>query len=199
MSSRFPELDQARIVVSPVTRERHLSVVGAALSERTQRSSGRGRALSLALALVLLVPVMALAAENAVPGDFLYPVKIAVEPVVRVFDYDAPAERRVREVEVLWERDAADEVIVQHVDVAREAVPDYQPTLSDRIDQVAHDLDTRRADREEVAKPHKLEDERPGRVVPIAPADRPEPSSTTSTTVEETSASTRPSDGGRDG
>ena len=108
MSDQFPELDQARIVVDEVTRESHLAAVGAALRDRGQGSRGRGRVLAIALVLVLLVPVIALAAENTVPGDFLYPVKRAVEPVVQVFDSDAPAQRRVREIEVLFERDAPD-------------------------------------------------------------------------------------------
>lgn len=201
MSSRFPELAQARIVVSPVTRERHLFVIGAALSDRT-RSNGHGRVLALALVLVLLVPVIALAAENSVPGDFLYPVKLVVEPIVQVFDYDAPAERRVRELEVLWERNATDEVIVQHVDIAREVVADFHPTLSDRIDRVALDLDARRADRQDLGNLQKPKEESLTRIIPVVPTDETDSEkalSTTSTTIEETTETTRPDDGRGDG
>ena len=207
MSNRFPELDQARIVVEEVTRTRHLAAVGAALRARAAASRGRGRVLALALVLVLLVPVMALAAENTVPGDFLYPLKLAVEPVVQVFDSDAPAERRVREVEVLFERDAPDDVIVQHVDVARDLVTDSQPVLSDRIDRVIHDLHTRRADRLAATKPSEAPgDKKPVKDQPVVPVDMTDgegegdhSSSTTLTTVEETSDTTRRGDRGGDG
>ena len=172
MSNRFPELDQARIVVDEVTREKHLGVVSAALKARGYRSWGRGRVLALAVVLVPLVPVMALAAENTVPGDLLYPIKRAVEPIVQVFDSDAPAQRRVREVEVLFERDATDEVIVRHVEVARDVVTNRHPTLSQRIDRVVHDLDIRRTDRLGlVDSPHKPDEERPIQEKPIVPTD----------------------------
>jgi len=204
MSDQFPELDQARVVVDEVTRESHLVAVSAALRARGQGSRGRGRVLVVALVLVLLVPVIALAAENTVPGDFLYPIKRAVEPVVQVFDSDAPAQRRVREVEMLFERDAPDAVIVPHVDEARDVISDSQPALIDRIDRVVHDLDTRRSDRLGVADdpPNEPGDERPANENPLVPADQPDrehETRTTSTTVEETTDTTRQGDSRGDG
>jgi hypothetical protein len=207
MSNRFPELEQIRITVDETTRDKHLVAVGTALRAREHGSRGRGRVLALALVLALLVPVMALAAESTVPGDFLYPIKRAVEPIVQVFDSDAPAQRRVREVEVLFERDAPDEAIVQHVDVARDMVTDYQPALSDRIDRVIHDLEMRRADR----LAGNRSSDNPGHKKPVqdqsvVPVDVPDgegednpSSSTTPTTVEETSDTTRRDDRERDG
>ena len=180
MSLAFPELDQIRQTVDETTRTRHLAAVSVALRERHQGFWGRGRALALALVLVLLLPVMALAAEDSVPGDFLYPLKRAVEPVVQVFDSDVPAERRVREVEVLFERDAPDDVIVRHVDVARSTVTDRHQSLSDRIDRVVHQLDVRRGDRERDANPDAVAPDKPGDSpqvdrpadqVPVVPAD----------------------------
>jgi len=203
MSIRFPELDQARVVVDETTRERHLVAVSAALAQRGRTTKGHGRVLALALVLVLLVPVMALAAENSVPGDLLYPVKRAVEPIVQVFDTDAPAQRRVREVEVLLERDAPDDAIVQHVQVAREVVADHLPTLSDRIDQVVHELDIRRLDRPDAEKPSSNpEDSRGPKVEPVVPVDETdsrEGHSASSTTVIETSDTKRSGDRRGDG
>ena len=163
---------------------------------------GRGRVLALAVVLVLLVPVVALAAENTVPGDLLYPIKRAVEPIVQVFDSDAPAQRRVREVEVLFERDATDEVIVRHVEVARDVITNRHPTLSQRIDRVVHDLDIRRTDRLGlVDSPDKPDEERPIQEKPIVSTDISDgergddhPTSTTSTTQDLTSDTTRSGD-----
>ena len=151
MSNEFPELDQAEITVSESTRERHKSGIGSALRVQRRVRRGRGRVFAFVLALVLLVPIVALASQDAVPGDLLYPVKRLVEPVVQIFDQDAPAERRVRELEVLFERDAPIDVIDHQIDVAREVVTDRHPHLRDRIDRVIHDLDSKRTDAEEPA------------------------------------------------
>ena len=212
MSLAFPELDQVRVSVSEETRSRHLAHVGAALRARSDRLPRRGRVLALALALVLLVPVMALAAENAVPGDLLYPVKRAVEPVVSIFDADAPAERRVREVEVLFDRNVPDEVVVRHIDIARETVADHPaPHLTDRIDFIEVELDARRA-RHEGAAGHKEKvgdkprEDRPadGKPVPPAVDDQTSTTHAPTTTHDSSPDSTHGDtgdrgDGGRDG
>ena len=148
MSSEVPELDQVEITVSESTRERHRSAIGSALSAQRRASRGRRRVFAYALVLVLLVPVVALASQEAVPGDVLYPIKRLVEPVVQIFDEDAPAERRVRELEVLFERDAPLDVIDRQIDIAQDVVTDRHPHLRDRIDRVIHDLDLRRTDLE---------------------------------------------------
>ncbi|MGB7860571.1 MAG: hypothetical protein WBM90_08750, partial [Acidimicrobiia bacterium] len=134
--------------------------------ERARTSRGHGRLLALALALVLVVPVVALATENSVPGDLLYPIKRVVEPVVRVFDSNAPLEHRVREVEVLFDIDAPEELIVRRVDVARDVVTEDHPTLSNRIDRVVKELDRRRG-----PQPIELETDDPTRTEPPGPAD----------------------------
>ena len=215
MNLAFPELDQIRVTVDETTRTRHLAAVDAALSERPRAFWGRGRILALAVVLVLLLPVMALAAENSVPGDFLYPVKRAVEPVVQVFDIDIPAERRVREVEVLFDRDAPDEVIVQHVDVARNTITDRHPSLSDRIDRVVHELDLRRDARDHDANPDAVSPDTPGEdsskgrpadETPLVPGDEsavsttePDRGSTTSTSPPATGNDTGGGDRRGDG
>ena len=203
MTIRFPELDQVRVTVDSDTRDRHLAAVTSALQSRaTTPKRGRGRFLAVALAVVLLLPVIALAAEDSVPGDLLYPFKRAVEPVVQVFDTEAPAERRVREVEVLFDRNAPDEVIVRHVDVARETVTDGQRHLSDRIDRVVHELDVRRTHvekKEEPVEPRPLVTEPSDRPTDSV-AERPnEKSSPSSTVVDDTTDSTQAGDRRGDG
>ena len=185
MTARFPELEQLRLTTTPEVRDRHLEAVSSTLSQRARGSRGRGRLLAVAVAAVLLLPVAALAAEDTVPGDILYPLKRAIEPVVQVFDSSAPAERRVREVEVLFERDAPDEVIVERVDVARDTIKDDRHDLRDRIDRVVQELEVRK-DRKEAAE--KSVEKRP-------PSDEPEevpivPSDGRSTTTSSTTSST---------
>ena len=75
LSSR---LARAKIVVDDDTRRGHLAAIDNAI-ETTRRPRGHGRALAVGLAVVLLVPVVALAAERSVPGDFLYPVRQLID------------------------------------------------------------------------------------------------------------------------
>ena len=143
MSKKFPEMDQARLTVDENTRQRHLDSISSEIRSTAAPRVRRLRLLAIGVALVLLLPVIALASEGAVPGDFLYPVKRAVEPIARIFDADVVAEHRVEEVEDLLDREASSDVIHDHVDEAREAVTDHQSELSDRIDAVVTELDRR--------------------------------------------------------
>ena len=173
MSSEFPELDQVKITVSESTRERHRSTIVSALRAHSRDRRGRGRVFAFALVLVLLVPVLALASQEAVPGDLLYPIKRLVEPVVQSFDEDASVEHRVRELEVLFERDAPIGVIDHQIDVARDVVTDRYPHLRDRIDRVIHNLDLRRTDAEEPASDSDHDPAGyPGSDSSVAPDDR---------------------------
>ena len=53
---------------------------------------------------MVLLPGAALAAEGAVPGDLLYPVKIAAERVLLLVDPNIEAEHRIEELEMSWSR-----------------------------------------------------------------------------------------------
>ncbi|MFV1961782.1 MAG: hypothetical protein ACC658_08090 [Acidimicrobiia bacterium] len=143
MSKEFPEMDRVRLTVDETTRQRHLGSINSAIRATTAPRPRRLRFLAVGIAILLLLPVIALASEGSVPGDFLYPVKRAVEPIVEVFDVDVAAERRVEEVEILLDRQAPTDVIHSHIDEAREAVTDHWSELSDRIDVVVAELDRR--------------------------------------------------------
>jgi hypothetical protein len=96
-----------RIEVDPDTQERHLAEMSAAIrtAPPTPIPAGFGlrRRIAAAVAAIFIVAPagMALAAENAVPGDFLYPVKEITERVRSYVDNDVEATHRVEEVERL--------------------------------------------------------------------------------------------------
>jgi hypothetical protein len=115
------------VEVDPGTRERHLAEVGAAI--RTvppapiPAAFGLRRRIAAAVAAVFIVAPagMALAAEDAVPGDFLYPVKEFTERVRSYVDHDIEATHRVEEVERLVFRRAPSHVIARAVERAESA------------------------------------------------------------------------------
>ena len=139
MSEEFPELDNIKVTVDADTRGRHLASIATEIRRLRAPRVGRRRLLAVALAAVLLFPVAALAAESSVPGDFLYPVKRAVEPVLAVFNDDVVATHRVEEVERLFAREAPVEVLEDHLSEARAAVTDERH-LSDRLDHVVDEI-----------------------------------------------------------
>ncbi len=136
MSKRFPELDRIRVTVDDAVRERHLAVIGDAVRSALAPRRRRYRLLVVAAALVLAVPVMALASENSVPGDLLYPIKRMLEPLVSVVDPTVEIDHRVREAEVLLERDAEPSLIRDQVERARVVLTDEHPEHTARLDVV---------------------------------------------------------------
>lgn len=97
-----------RVEVDENTKTRHLAEMGAALKSAPPTPVPTGftvrRKLAGALTAVFVVaaPVgMAVAAEDSVPGDILYPMKQATERVRAVFDDEVEATHRVEEVERL--------------------------------------------------------------------------------------------------
>ncbi|MEA3502482.1 MAG: hypothetical protein U9R47_06880, partial [Actinomycetota bacterium] len=116
-----------RIEVDPETKERHLAEMGAAIrtAPPTPVPAGFGlrRRVAAAVAAVFIVAPagMALAAEDAVPGDFLYPVKEITERVRSLVDPDIEATHRVEEVERLVFRRAPIHAVTRAVERAESA------------------------------------------------------------------------------
>lgn len=77
MSREFPQLDALKVEVRPDARDRHLKAIASAVAEAKPRRP-RYRLLAVAIAVVFLLPVIALAADNAQPGDLLYPIREAM-------------------------------------------------------------------------------------------------------------------------
>jgi hypothetical protein len=80
--------------------------------------------------------VVAVAAEDSVPGDPLYLIKRVIEPVRELFEEDVAAVNRVEELETLLDRRATPQVIDRQVREAEEAVaPTERADLRRRLDE----------------------------------------------------------------
>ena len=104
----FARFAAFRIVISDDTRERQLAVIADAVRNpppvRTSKRLGFRRRWAVAIASLTAVvaPVgTAVAAEGALPGEVLYPVKQVSEQVRAIFDDDLVATHRVEELERL--------------------------------------------------------------------------------------------------
>jgi hypothetical protein len=103
----FDELKQARVSIDPIsdeTRTAHLLAIGEALASRTvvplrQRAFTALRWAAAALVILgVLIPTAVVVAADSLPGDLLYPVKRAAEPLLAVFDDEVVARHRIDEV-----------------------------------------------------------------------------------------------------
>ncbi len=197
MSKRDPldQLAALRIEVSDETRTRDLNAIRDELRRRPPwRVPRRSRwTLGAVVAVLVAGPVAAVASDDAAPGDALYPIKLATEPIIRLFDRDAVAEHRVEEVAVLVDRDSQDAVIEQRITIARDALAETDaPRLEQELDRI---VDLWIADR---PAPEVI-DPPPATTVPLRdqpdPGDRsrePEPLDTPQTTS--TTITDQPSD-----
>ncbi len=97
----------------------------AAVSKTPKTLWWRMRVRALITAMVVVLPVgTAIAAENTVPGDFLYSVKLASEPIRSVFDSDVAARHRVAELEHLMDHPNQTDMLPSAVSSAEQAVTD---------------------------------------------------------------------------
>jgi len=88
----------------------------------------RLRVPALVAAAMVVAPVgAAVAADNANPGDVLYPVKRIVEPIVSIFDSDVVASHRIEELTYIVDEPAEIDRVPAAVSDARDAVSDLPP------------------------------------------------------------------------
>jgi hypothetical protein len=150
-----------RLEIDTDTRDRHLAVVTAAIRSAppTRVAPGfalRRRVAAVAAALLAVVaPVgIAVAAEDSVPGDFLYPVKQVTERVRGFADRDLVATHRVEEVErLLFERAPRAEIAraFERAEIAAAQLADPN-TLDTRLERVRERI-RRQEELEESAVP----------------------------------------------
>ncbi len=138
--------------------ERTVALHEAAISEAlvavdvpapTKLSRWRLRVPALVAAAMDVAPVgAAVAADNANPGDVLYPVKLIVEPIVSIFDTDIVATHRVEELVYIMDQPAEIDRLPAAVSDARGAVSDLPldhalrnelDAITDRV--VVHQVD----------------------------------------------------------
>ena len=121
-------LSELNIEVSEGTTSIHLSAIAAELrspSPIPPRHYRRRRLPIVVLAALLLVALTAagsFAAEGAISGDRLYPVKQATEWMRAWIDPTVPAGHRIDELETLIDRRAAHEAIADQLQRAEDAV-----------------------------------------------------------------------------
>ncbi len=127
------------------TRRRHLAAIDASLRPAPIALAWRRRAAALVAATSAIVaPLGAVAAaENALPGDLLYPVKQVSEAVRAPFDPSIRARHRIEEARELAAAGAEADDLLQAVDAARDAVASSRDGegLTDEFDALTRDVD----------------------------------------------------------
>lgn len=151
-------------------RVRHRSEIAAALRDAApivrRRSRRRGFRVAAISGLLVVLPVgMAVAAEDALPDDVLYPVKLATEPLIAFVDDDIVATHRVDELTRILAADATLDRVMNASFAAGEAVDelplDHRLRTTLQTLRQAYDLDAIAIDRRGVDQ----------RVIPSAPSD----------------------------
>ena len=145
------QLSAFRAEIDPDTRERHLDVIGSELRRQPPPPSRVGRrwVAGVVVAVVIAGPTAAVASDGAAPGDVLYAVKLALEPIVQLFDRDAVVEHRVEEVGLLIDRESEDGLIEERIAIARDALAETdRPRLERELDRI---VDRWLADRDSTA------------------------------------------------
>ena len=144
-----------RIEVSEATRRRQLAAISVAVRTtpptRTLRRPGFRRRWAGAIATFAMVigPVgTAVAAEGALPGELLYPVKQMSERMRGVFDEDLAATHRIEELEVLLDQGSEASLILEAEQRAAAAVAALADAgeLDARLEQAQIRIRTRARD-----------------------------------------------------
>jgi vacuolar-type H+-ATPase subunit H len=130
--------------VRPQARLKHLNALMSAGALTHSRSPQQLRmrmrrwVATTSVAFVTLAPAAAVAAStDALPGETLYPVKLATEAVWSFIDPDIAAHHRVEELQILLSRGADPSVIDEAIRSARASVAELDPA-----DQLRADLET---------------------------------------------------------
>ena len=138
-----------RVEVAEDTKSRHIAEMGTALKAAPPTPVPTGFALrrrlagALAAVFVVAAPVgMAVAAEDAIPGDVLYPMKQVTERVRAVFDDEVEATHRVEELERLVFLRAPRAVVTRAVERAESATSELaeRDALGSRLEDARRRL-----------------------------------------------------------
>lgn len=137
-------LADLHVEIAPETATRHRAAIEAELKSpspipvRRMRRRRRPTVILAIVALVVLTAAGALAAETAVHGEPLYPVKQVTEWARTWIDPTVPADHRIEELDSLIDRRASQQAITDQLQRAEDAVADVvdsDATLVDRLDR----------------------------------------------------------------
>lgn len=207
MRRGFDELAQLRIEIPEAHRAQHCAAIAEELRvipEPEQKRVWSRRAAVAVLTVAMLLPTAVIASESSIPGDFLYPVKQAIEPLQMLFDGEVKARHRVNELESLVDSNAATDIVDRQVERARDALADVDaPGLQRRFDRAVDRISERRPVGDQPQFPEPPDGEGDGPTTTIAETDEPSPQDsgavdpgrdrvTTSTTTEPGDGDGRP-------
>lgn len=140
LSERLASL---RIEMAPQTAERHLGAIHrelvdpAPMTVRPRRRPRRRLVAVLAAVFILLLPAAAIASDDSVPGDVLYPVKRSAEWAWSFIDPGIRARHRIEELETVIVRNAPlEEVNARLADAEAAVDADLLPRLERAREQV---------------------------------------------------------------
>ena len=128
-----------RVEMPASTAEMHLAAIERELTNPVPlRGTRRIRRLVgvLAASLTLLLPGAAIAADDAVPGDVLYPVKRSLEWAWSVVDPDVVARHRLDELEIVIDRGGPPVEIHARLQDAEAVIDDASVSLVRRLDRL---------------------------------------------------------------
>ncbi len=184
MSDVEDRLRALRVEISNETREAHLLQVRRELARHRSRSMPRRRVVAALVGALLVLQVgVVWAAEDALPGDPLYGVKVAYEAPRSLFDPDVRLRHRLEEAERLRDSSPAvtDDLVRDATDLT---TPKTDTDLRRRLDGLR--------DRDRTAPPTT----QPRPDVTAPPSDR---ASTTTEAVRDRPGPTTTSEAARDG
>lgn len=135
-------LGELRLEIAEATASRHMSEIRSELAApgaffpHRSRTSVRRTIVALAAAVLLLVPAAAVASDGSLPGEAMYPVKIAFERFWVVFDGDVQVRNRVEEAETMIDRGWEPELVLERLRIAESGEATVSGELRRRIDVV---------------------------------------------------------------
>lgn len=132
-------LGALRVEMPATTAEMHLAAIERELAHPVVvRNVRHVRRLVAALAasLTLLLPAAAIAADDAVPGDVLYPVKRSVEWAWSLVDSEVVVRHRLDELETVIDSGGPAAEIRARLEDAEAVIEDASPTLVRRLERI---------------------------------------------------------------
>ena len=114
---------------------------------RFRRFDWRGRLTAATVAFLVAIPSAAVASEGSQPDSWLYPVKLAVEPVWRLVDSDIVAKHRIEELQFALDESLPIDTLLTRADTAVAGL-DHGSTLRSELARIKMSL----ADENEVVE-----------------------------------------------